>query len=343
MKKLEQLLLLNNPVQGSIAKTTTEMWLFFVCVDFDNYLSSLINSLMIRVMKTKEIAAVQNLVLTWYEKEGRDLPWRHTDDLYRITLSEIMLQQTNVPKVIEKYHAFLKRFPTVDKLARARQSSVVKQWQGLGYNRRALNLHKLAKIITSDYCGIFPENPEELGALPGIGPYTKNAILAFGRNRHVSAVDVNIERFIRRLHGHGTWPEGSDTAQICYNFVPEKRSRDWHNAVMDVASIYCTKKKPDCETCPLRTICKSYPAPIEPIVIKKKERGATERGKHIPDRIYRGRVVQVLRERSASPDEIGLAIKSDWSESDREWLEKILEKLKVEGMIKYTGKSWQLK
>ena len=281
-----------------------------------------------------QIKKFQDTILRWYKNNGRhDLPWRHTDDLYHITVSEIMLQQTNVPKVIDKYNIFLKRFPSWEHLARARQASVVRQWQGLGYNRRALYLHKMAKIVVKDFDGKLPEDPEILESFPGMGPYTRNAVLIFGRNKDFAARDVNVDRVIRRLHGKKTWSEKSAEIQA-QNFLPEARSCDWHSALMDFASFICTKRSPQCEVCPLKKTCKSYPDPQDFAVKKKKEPGRTESGKHIPRRIYRGRVVEMLRDGAQGIDKIGREIKNDWNNvEDLPWLEDLLQRLKKDGMI----------
>jgi len=273
-----------------------------------------------------------------------DLPWRHTDDLYHILISEIMLQQTNVPKVRGKYADFLKRFPTVQTLAGAKQSDILRAWQGLGYNRRALNLHKLAKEVTQNYDSTLPETPQELLTLPGIGPYTSNAVLIFGRNRDLSTVDVNVGRVIRRLHGKREWAQHPSHEDLIASFVPKGSSRDWHGALMDFASSICTKRNPKCLSCPLQRYCVSYPDPDDHIIIKKKEVGRSENGKHIPRRIFRGRIIEALRKETLSTYAIGMKVKSDYStKKDKKWLEKVLDKLSKEGMIEGIAKKWQLK
>jgi len=288
---------------------------------------------------------IQEILLGWYAEMGRhDLPWRETNDLYKITVSEIMLQQTNVPKVIEKYKNFLKKFPTVEDLANASQADVLRMWQGLGYNRRALNLHKLAQEIHNKYGGHFPESREILLSLPGIGPYTSAAILAFGRNADVSAVDVNVERFIRRIHGQSKWKLDDKNIEIIASFVPKNQSRDWHSAVMDFASNICTKRQAKCLRCPLSKICASYPDPDDYIRVKKVEIGREECGKHIPRRIYRGRIIEALRKKKGITDDIGREIKKDWGESgDVEWLGEILAILAKEQMIEKKNNHWILK
>ncbi len=287
---------------------------------------------------------VHKILLTWFEEMGRkNLPWRGTKDMYEITVSEIMLQQTNVPKVIEIYKAFLLKFPTVEVLAKARQSSVLRAWKGLGYNRRALNLHKMAKVITTDYRGIFPQNKEELLALPGIGPYTSSAVLVFSKNKNLAAIDVNIERVIRRLHGKQKWENEIQKEEIITGFLPLGQASNWHSALMDFASAICTKRTPKCEKCPLSKICIAYPDPKDYVAVKKKEIGRSENGKHIPRRIYRGRIIECLRSKAENTEIIGQKIKMDWSTlKDEKWLSEILDKLAKEGMIRQTGKKWRL-
>lgn len=295
-------------------------------------------------MNNQSQKTIQNTVLNWYKKAGRHtLPWRHTTDLYKITVAEIMLQQTNVPKVIERYTQFLQKFPTWHQLAQASTADVLKTWQGLGYNRRALYLHKMAKIVVEKYSGVLPENPELLKELPGMGPYTSIAVLVFGRNTNHAAVDVNISRVIRRWYGQSAWSP-QDALQKSTQFIPKGKSRDWHNALMDFASVICKKKNPTCVSCPLAANCQSYPKPLEEFVKKRLEPGRMESGKHIPRRIFRGRTVECLRQNPASLTNIGRSIKTDWqTKKDAKWLESLLIQLQKEGMVQYTNKKWQLK
>ena len=295
-------------------------------------------------LDTSKRKKITKRLVRWYTAHGRhDLPWRHTDDLYRVIVSEVMLQQTNVPKVVGKYEAFLKRFPRWSALAGASAGDVMRAWQGLGYNRRALYVHRMAQTIVKKYGGMAPRSPELLGQLPGMGPYTRNAVLVFGYNADLLAMDVNIERAARRWMGKVSWRKG-EVEKVIASFVPRGKSRIWHSAMMDFASLICTKKSPQCAMCPIGTLCRSYGAPRDLVRVKKKEPGRTENGKHVPRRIYRGRIVEVLRKGSVSPGMIGKKIKSDWhARSDREWLAEILEKLAQEGMIEYANGTWRLK
>jgi len=300
----------------------------------------------LKAMNQKDITEIQHRLFAWHKIYARkNLPWRRKGDLhdlYRITVSEIMLQQTNVPKVIEKYKRFLEHFPTIASLAQAQQSHVLRQWQGLGYNRRALNLHKMAKLILQKHGGQFPEREEDLIALPGIGPYTSRAILIFGRNKDIVARDVNVDRVLGRLRSRRALAERTKQ-QLAQHFLPVGRSRVWHETLMDFASAVCTKQAPQCAHCPLQKKCAAYPCTGDR-VHKKKEIGRSEHGKHIPRRIYRGRIIEFLRAQVGGIEDIGRAIKKDWHvHRDQKWLMEVLSILEKEGFIIKRGKKWMLK
>ncbi len=187
--------------------------------------------------------AFQQKILTWYEQHKRDLPWRRTINPYRIMISEIMLQQTQVDRVIPKYKAFLKVFPTVWDLAEAPVSQVLELWSGLGYNSRAIRLQEAVKVICKRYDGQVPKNRDVLLDLPGIGPYTANAILSFAHNLPFPCIDTNIRRII--LH-ELQLPEKTSAEKlyaIAESLIPENRSREWHNALMDYGSSILTARK----------------------------------------------------------------------------------------------------
>lgn len=185
-----------------------------------------------------EIKAFQALVWDYYKKHGRDLPWRHTTDPYCIFISEVMLQQTQVPRVIIKYKEFTEQFPSFQALANATAGDVLKAWQGLGYNRRGLFLHRAAQIIVRDYNGILPNTPEELVKLPGIGPATARSIPAFAFNTPVVFIETNI----RRVFIHHFFPRTKNVSDtkllpLVEQALPQKRARKWYSALMDYGSI----------------------------------------------------------------------------------------------------------
>ena len=294
-------------------------------------------------MKKIIVSDVQESIFSWYMENGRhDLPWRKTEDLYYIAVSEVMLQQTNVPKVIEKFGVFMKSFPTIYDLARAEQKEVIKLWQGLGYNRRAIYLHKMAQSIVHEYDGVFPEDPKILITLYGIGPYTSRSILIFALNENIVTWDVNIVRIVKRFFKKND-VDDKMIEELCMDLLPHGRSRDWHNALMDFASLICTKRSPKCMQCPLKMVCCSYPSPDDVVEVKRKEVGRKENGRHIPRRIYRGRIVEFLRDNIGTTDEIGVVIKNDWLLSkDYKWCENVLKGLEKDGIIMCKKGKWML-
>src|SRR5215210_6837684 len=151
------------------------------------------------MLPERKAEAVRADILAWYRRTHRDLPWRHTRDPYHILVSEVMLQQTQVDRVIPKYRAFLQRFPTLADLAVAPAGEVIRAWAGLGYNRRALNLQRTAQAVRDEYGGKFPDTPEALRRLPGVGPYTAGAVACFAFEQDVAFMDTNIRRVIRRV------------------------------------------------------------------------------------------------------------------------------------------------
>ncbi len=180
----------------------------------------------------------QDFVFGYYEQYGRhDMAWRHTTDPYLITVSEIMLQQTQVTRVETIYPAFIGRFPTIESLATATEADVLAAWQGMGYNRRALSLQKLCRIVQNEYGGMFPENPEILIKLPGIGPATSCSIAAFAFNRPVVFIETNIRRiFIHCFFRNRETVDDADLLPIIAAALPADRSREWYWALMDLGS-----------------------------------------------------------------------------------------------------------
>ncbi len=177
-------------------------------------------------------------ILAYYRRYGRDLPWRHTRDPYHILVSEIMLQQTQASRVVLKYEEFLKLFPNFSKLAKASPAAVLRVWQGLGYNRRGLALHRLAKIITAKYQSTLPSDVAELEKLPGIGPYTAGAIMVFAFNQPVVILETNI----RRVFLHDFFPDVSfvhdrEIKGHIEKTLDQKNPREWYYALMDYGAM----------------------------------------------------------------------------------------------------------
>jgi A/G-specific adenine glycosylase len=193
-------------------------------------------------------------LLRWYDANRRDLPWRNTGDPYRIWLSEIMLQQTRVAAVLDHYHRFLKRFPDVHALARAKEQSVLAAWSGLGYYRRARNLHACAKLVSAERQGQFPSTACQLEQLPGVGRYTAAAIasIAFGEPKAV--VDGNVERVLRRVTANPELSHG-ETWNLAGKLLSPRRPGDFNQAMMELGATVCTPREPKCQACPVIKHC----------------------------------------------------------------------------------------
>lgn len=205
---------------------------------------------------------ISKALTNWYNQNKRELPWRDITDPYRIWISEIILQQTRVNQGMSYYLRFVERFPDVKKLAVAEEDEVLKYWQGLGYYSRARNLHKTAKIITENHDGIFPKNHSEILQLKGIGEYTAAAISSFAYNQAFAVVDGNVFRVLSRIFGVET-PIDSTTGKKEFSQLAEKlldqKEPGLHNqAIMEFGALQCVPVQPDCEICPLQTICKAY-------------------------------------------------------------------------------------
>jgi A/G-specific adenine glycosylase len=193
-------------------------------------------------------------LLGWYEANGRDLPWRRTRDPWAVLVSELMLQQTQVPRVVERWGAFLERFPTVASCASAPAGDVVRAWQGLGYNRRALNLHRCAAAVVAQHGGALPDDLHALLALPGIGPYTARSVLVFAFEYDLGLVDTNAGRFLARA-GAGRALAPREAQPLADSLVPPGRGWAWGQAVFDLGAQVCTKRAPACGDCPIVEHC----------------------------------------------------------------------------------------
>ena len=217
------------------------------------------------------------LLLRWYHTHKRDLPWRRSQDPYRILISEVMLQQTQVDTVIPYYHRFLKKFPTFKALANAPLDKVLKQWEGLGYYSRARNLHALAKQVVKNHRGHLPSDPEALRALPGIGPYTAGAILSIAFSKNHAVLDGNVERVLARNYGwtHDlrTTAERKKLWATAESLVPAGKAGDYNQAVMELGALICTPRSPDCHACPVSASCTARrQGLIEKIPFKRKSK-----------------------------------------------------------------------
>jgi A/G-specific adenine glycosylase len=235
---------------------------------------------------SKQVNAFRRRLAAWYRRAARDLPWRRTRDPYAIVVSEFMLQQTQVARVLEFYPRFLARYPTLDRLARARPAAVRESWDGLGYYRRAENLHRLARAVMAQHGGRLPEGVAELQKLPGVGPYTAGAVACFAHERPAPTVDTNVARVLRRVflgdphvggrrahrpgtarrvkggRSEGVAPPLSPRALREFHLtVQPRRGRAayvFNQALMELGALVCTARAPKCPTCPARGVCRSY-------------------------------------------------------------------------------------
>ena len=201
----------------------------------------------------------------WYRRSSRDLPWRRTRDPYRVLVSELMLQQTQVSRVVPKYEEFLTRFPTLAHVAAATPRRVAEAWEGLGYYARARNLHKLARTVRDEGPGgIIPSEPEALRRLPGIGAYTAGAVASFAYERRAALVDTNVARVLRRVFApliDTRRPAGLKAAwHLAEAVLPRTGRGAWtHNqALMELGALVCTARVRHCSRCPVRALCATY-------------------------------------------------------------------------------------
>ena len=242
---------------------------------------------------------MQQALLTWSARTRRDLPWRHTRDPWAILVSEVMLQQTQVPRVIPKYQAFLDRFPSASQCAAAPVADVVRAWAGLGYNRRAVNLHRAAVAVVERHGGGFPNDLDALMALPGVGPYTARAVLTFAFGRDVGIVESNTGRVLARVAGRPlTQAEGQRFADA---LVPEGEGWAWNQAMIDLGATVCLRRAPKCAECPVASDCGWHRGP-DPAAPANKQ--STFAGS---DRQGRGRLVDAMRLAPVSVDRIPTA------------------------------------
>jgi A/G-specific adenine glycosylase len=326
------------------------------------------------VRDSEQRASLWRLLLDWYPREGRaSLPWRHTHDPYAILVAEMMLQQTQVERVLPKYLAFLERFPTLTVLADAPTADVIRAWAGLGYNLRAVRLREIARQAVRDYGGALPASIEELLGLAGVGRYTAGAIACFAFGQQVAMVDTNIRRTLWRMFRGvepAVWPASANREALALAewALPVGRAYDWQQALMDLGATVCHARRPVCERCPLTSACAAwieagatalFPSG-EAIARLRDERAqmashagavAESRAPYLASRprrapqpfvggtrYYRGRIVAALR---AAPQgtaltlmELGASVKRDYSEADGSWLRALVDGLARDGLAR---------
>jgi A/G-specific adenine glycosylase len=269
-------------------------------------------------------------VLAWFAEAGRDLPWRATRDPYRVLVAEVLAQQTQAARAAAAWPRFLERFPDVATLAAAAPAEVLRAWQGLGYNRRALALHRTARAVQER--GGWPDTVEELAALPGIGPYTARAVACFALEHRVAPVDTNVARVLARSL------TGADPAQLTPAArqrladlaMPEGQPWAWSSALMDVGALHC-RPRPRCQGCPLAPSCRWRAlGPDAP-----PPRPRAQAPFVTSDRRWRGAVVRALAGAPDGLDRAALADAVQAAAADRPagWFEALLQRLEAEGMV----------
>jgi A/G-specific adenine glycosylase len=297
---------------------------------------------LIPVPDQDRVEAVQQALLTWFARVGRDLPWRRTRDPYAILVSEIMLQQTQVDRVIPKFHQFLEAFPTIEALAAAPLADVIRVWAGLGYNRRAVRLHALARWVVEHANGQMPSNPAELQALEGLGPYTANAVACFAFGADTPVVDTNIRRVLGRVFADviGFDPPANPALfAFAEHLLPEGDSYAWNQALMDLGATVCTARNPKHEICPLALYCAGR------TLVGSTERRAAERGAvyrvsqpfEQTTRYFRGQIVARCRElgpgEALSLDDLGKALREEYGPEHAAWVADLVEGLRRDGLV----------
>jgi A/G-specific adenine glycosylase len=251
------------------------------------------------------VNVIQRRLLQWYRRHGRsELPWRTARQPYRTVVSEFMLAQTQVERVVPKFEAFVARFPGFVSLARATPAEVLREWKGLGYNSRAVRLRRLAQVVVEEFGGNLPRERERLRTLPGIGPYTAAAIRAFAFDIDDAPIDTNVRRLVNRLFFGLEYPHRAAPCELdarARELVPPGRAHDWNSALMDLGSSICTARAPKCLLCPLRCACAA--APVDAGLLERLRVAAG--GRRSPQNVIpfehttryaRGRILDRLRD-----------------------------------------------
>lgn len=271
-------------------------------------------------------------VLAWYDASGRALPFRRTRDPWAILVSEVMAQQTQIARVAEAWSRFMARFPTPTALAASSPADVLRAWQGMGYDRRAINLRRAAQAIRDEHGGHVPDDIEALQRLPGIGPYTARAIAAIAFGRPVGAVDTNV----RRVLGRTLDLEGSAVVQAAADAsIDRARPGDWTHAVMDVGATVCRSRSPRCDACPLRPWCRfglangASAVTVTPVLARTAAPAFAS-----TTRWLRGRIVDRLR---AAPDGVWTEVSAPIGSHDAIAVGAALDALARDGLVELDG------
>ena len=277
----------------------------------------------------------RDTVLAWGEASLRDLPWRRTRDPWTILVSETMLQQTQVARVVDRLPRFLERFATPAVCASAPAGDVVEEWAGLGYNRRPLNLHRAATVMVERHGGRVPERLDDLLALPGVGPYTARAVRAFAHELPAAVVDTNIGRVLTRWDGERHTPKGVQVRAD--ELAPDDRPWLWNQSIMELGALICTKRSPSCRACPVAEWCAWRGEGDDPAVGSAAVSTPQARFEG-SDRQLRGRLVDALRQGAVERG----AVAGHLGEPDGSRVERIVAGLVRDGLAVVDGESLRL-
>ena len=301
-------------------------------------------------------AQVHASLLAWYAVEQRDLPWRATSDPYAILVSEIMLQQTQVDRVLPKYRQFLAAFPTLADLAVAPTADVISVWVPLGYNMRAVRLQSIARQVISEHGGRIPDTIDELLTLKGIGRYTAGAIACFAYRQPVATVDTNIRRVLHRIFLGLEHPDpkanDAQMLELAEQVLPKNEAYNWNQALMDLGATICTSNNPQCTSCPVQEHCQAFTEMRQHslfpsgTVLRQLRKVADKKASYqtqpftSSNRYFRGRIVDTLRSLAANERisllSLGPRIKADFSEEELPWLQKVVSGLLRDGLLDVT-------
>ncbi len=282
-------------------------------------------------------AEVREAILTWYAARGRTLPFRDTTDPYAILVSEAMAQQTQAARAGEAWTRFMASFPTVQALAEAPTADVLRAWQGLGYNRRAVNLQRAARVIVEEHGGQVPSDLASLESLPGVGPYTARAIAALAFGLSVGAVDTNVRRVLGRIVAGGVGVLDAPTLQrVADASVPPDRPGFWTHALMDIGATLCKPRTPQCEACPARPWCRyaTHGAGDRPPAPNRRATRESAAPFTSTSRWLRGRIVERLR---AARNGAWVVVQAPIGEHDQDAVDRALDALARDGVIESKG------
>jgi len=313
-------------------------------------------------LEAEQLECVHAHLLQWYAAEQRDLPWRSTHDPYAILVSEMMLQQTQVQRVLPKYEQFLTAFPSLAELAAASTAAVISVWVPLGYNMRAVRLQSIARQVMNEFDGKLPGPIEELLRLKGIGRYTAGAIACFAFLQQVAMVDTNIHRVLHRvfLGMDLSDPRLTDDQRLTFAelVLPDGKAYDWNQALMDLGATICTSTSPQCSRCPLQDACKTYAEMSQYSLfpsgttmrqlskVAEKKETYQKQPFTSTNRYFRGRIVDYLCSQPEGQrvplSVLGPKIKQDFQEEDLIWLHELIKKLAKDGLVDFAEEGVRL-